>query len=170
MRKSFLLIASLILATGAVSTANAETEWGLGFLSYEVPIGVFVGVNEQATIHAAFDYDKIDKKNDPEYETEFAFLAALVWDFWHGENWGFGVSPGVMYRTLSPVTGDSDSFTAIPIRLTGHWNPASNVSFWFSHGLDIVIASPGDPDVDSTTNFFTNGDNLGMFGFTIWAP
>ena len=49
--------------------------------------------------------------------------------------------------TATNVDGDSDSFTAIPIRLTGHWNPASNVSFWFSHGLDIVIASPETPTV-----------------------
>ncbi len=169
MRKSFLLVASLILAMGTVSTANAQTEWGLGFLHYDVPIGVFVGVNDQTTIHAAIDYQKYDvASGSGDLESEFAFAAAVIWDFWAGSNWGFGVAPGVSYRNFSPESGDSASQTNIPILLAGHWDATDNISLWFSHGLNIQITSP--PVGDSTTDWGTTGFNLTNFGFTVWAP
>ena len=169
MRKSFLLIASLILATGAVSTANAQTEWGLGFLSYEIPVGVFVAVNDQTTIHAAIDYQSYDvPSGSTELKSEFAFAAAVIWDFWMGSDWGFGVAPGVTYRNFSPETGDSSSQTTVPILLAGHWDVIDNLTLWFNHGLVFTINSPSVGD--STTDWGTTGTNLTMFGFTVWAP
>ena len=169
MRKSFLLIASLVLAMGATSTANAQTEWGLGFLHSDVPVGVFVGVNDQTTIHAAIDFEKNDvPSGSSSIETEFAFAAAVIWDFWSGSDFGFGIAPGVSYRNFSPKEGDSSSQTNIPILLAGHWDATDNISLWFSHGLNIQIDSP--PVGDSTTDFGTTGYNLTNFGFTVWAP
>lgn len=169
MRKYFLLVAGLILVTGMTSTASAQTEWGLGFLNYQIPIGVFVGVNDQTTIHAAVDFQKYDvPSGSTADETEFAFAAAVIWDFWSGSNFGFGVAPGVTYRNISPKTGDSRSQTNIPILLAGHWDATDNISLWFSHGVNIMITSP--PQGDSTTDFGTVGTNLTNFGFTVWAP
>jgi hypothetical protein len=169
MRKSILLIASLLLATGVARTANAETEWGLGFLDSDIPVGVFVKPNERTTIHGAIDYVKNDlPSGSTSIETEFAVAAAVVWDFWTATSWGFGVAPGVTYRNYSPQTGDSSSRTTIPIQLAGHWNPTDMFSLWFSHGVVVEINSP--PVGDSTTDIYTNGNNVTSFGFTVWAP
>jgi len=169
MRKFLLPIAGLVLATGISSTANAQTKWGLGFLSADIPVGVFVQPNEQLTLHGAVDFAKYDvPSGSTQLETEFAFAVALVWDFWSATNWGFGIAPGVSYRNLSPQTGDSSSETRIPIQLAGHWDPSDMLSFWFSHGVVIAIDSPAVGD--STTDFYTNGNNVTSFGFTVWAP
>jgi hypothetical protein len=171
MRTSFLLIAGLLLATGVTSTAKAEMEWGLGFLNSDIPVGVFLKPNEKTTIHAAVDYvsnDLPSSAGNATIETEVAFAAALVWDFWSASNWGFGVAPGVTYRNYSPKSGDSSSLTTIPIQLAGHWNPADMLSLWFSHGLVVAIDSPAVGD--SRTDFYTNGNNVTSFGFTVWAP
>jgi hypothetical protein len=169
MRTSILLIASLVLASGVVPTASAETQWGLGFLDSDIPVGVFVKPNDRTTLHGAIDFVKNDvPSGSSSIETEFAFAAAVVWDFWMASDWGFGVAPGVTYRNRSPQTGDSSSRTTIPIQLAGHWSPADMLSLWFSHGLVVAIDSPAVGD--STTDFYTNGNNVTSFGFTVWAP
>lgn len=176
MRKSFLLIASLILATGAVSTANAQTDWGLGFMYREFPVGVFVAPNDQLTIHGGFRFAQFDDKNlnVGDVKTEVGFVAALVWDFWSGSSWGFGFSPGVAYVNASPYEGDagsidSGSLVRIPVALKGHWDPTDNVSIWFGHGVVFDITSPIGGG-DSTTDWGTFGANWADLGFTIWAP
>ena len=169
MRTSFLLIAGLLLATGLAPTANAAGDWGLGFLSSEIPVGVFFKANDRTTIHGAIDFAKYDvPSGSSATETEVAVAAAVVWDFWTASSWGFGIAPGVSYRNFSPQTGDSHSETRIPIQLAGHWNPTDMFSLWFSHGVVVAIDSPAQGD--SQTDFYTNGNNVTDFGFTVWAP
>jgi hypothetical protein len=178
MRKFVLTIAGVaILTLTAASTASAN--WGLGYLYSDAPVGVFFGLNEQASIHVGAGFAKYDvtasSALDSSVETEFALAGALLYDIWSGDGWGFGVAPGVAFALASKVGSDakSDKVVVIHAHLKGHWDPTEWLSFWFGHGLDVEIFSPGDvgdSSFDSTTEFFTSGHNIADLGFTVWMP
>jgi hypothetical protein len=171
MHRAFKLIALLSLALVVAPAANAAN-WGPGFLYRSHPVGVFFGINDDATIHAALGFSKVDVDGPlfQDYESEFGLAGALLWDMVGGDNWGFGIAPGGRWTLLSPEDGDSDNQFLLSAALMGHWDPADMLSFWFGHGVNIHIFSPGAPNADSTTDFFTNGNNIADVGFTVWIP
>jgi hypothetical protein len=172
MHRAFKLIAMLSLALVAAPIASAAN-WGPGFLYRSHPVGAFFGINDNATVHAALRFAKDDLAEtapDATIETEFGLAGALLWDMVGGDNWGFGLAPGVRWTMLSPKDGDSDMSLLFSAALMGHWDPADMVSFWFGHGVTIDYYSPGAAGSDSRTNFYTEGANIADVGFTVWIP
>ncbi|MEZ5065570.1 MAG: hypothetical protein R3B81_12630 [bacterium] len=172
MRKSLLLLGVSLMTVSLASSANAaghSGQWGLGLLDSSAPVGVFFGVNEDATLHLGLGFHKYDVPTGTvDLETEFNFLAALEYDIWTGNQMGFGVMPALGFSSMSPNEGDGASNILIGLYLGGHWDPSDAVSFWFHHGLEIDLYSP--PVGDSTTEFGTSGVELGSFGATFWIP
>jgi hypothetical protein len=175
MRKSFLLVAAaLLMLSGATANAMPAGGFGFGFLHSEFPVGIFYGINEQTAFHVGLGFHKYDPvANSGDPDLALGFTGALVYDIWAGENWGFGIAPGVAYATTSyedTAAGSIDNSSQLWILayLQGHWDPADAVSFWFNHGIMVNTMSP--PVGDSTTEFMTEGNNLASFGFTVWLP
>lgn len=168
MRKFFLLGAAVLLASG-FTAVNAEAQVGLGYLHSDFPIGIFYDM-DGSYLAAGVGFAKNDVPEGSGFlETEFGIMGAWVMDSWSGDAWGFGPSVAAGFTSMSPEGGgDGASSTMISLGLKGHWEAASNVSFWFSHGLDIMITSP--PVGDSTTDFSTSGWNIANLGFTVWLP
>ncbi|MBZ0267468.1 hypothetical protein K8I85_04885 [bacterium] len=168
MRKFFLLGAAVLMASSFVAV-NAEAQLGLGYLHYDFPIGIFYDM-DGSTLGAGVGFAKNDVPDGSGFlETELGIMGFWAMDSWSGDSWGFGPSVAAGFTTMSPEgDGDSSSMTMIELGLRGHWDATSNVSFWFSHGVDVMISSP--PVGDSTTDFATSGWNIADLGFTVWLP
>jgi hypothetical protein len=172
MKKSLsVAVATLVLALATTPAfAGHAGQFGLGVLNSSAPVGVFIGVNDQTTVHFGIGFEKNDvPEGSGAIETQFTIAGDLEYDIWSGENWGFGVFPGIAFGIASPE-GDGDSGTAIDIALNlgGHADLISNFSAYFRHGLNISIVDTGAEGADSLTNFGTTGWNLGELGVAFW--
>lgn len=172
MRKFLVTVAaSLMLAAGFAPKAEAAV--GIGFLYSSTPIGLFFRINDQTAFHVGVGFDIQDtEENSGDRKSTFSIAGTVLFDLWTGDCWGFGLAPGVLFSTDSfednAIGEEVDSQTDILVMLwlMGHWDPCDWLSFWFGHGLTIDIHSNGD----STTDFGTEGANLGQVGFTVWLP
>jgi hypothetical protein len=173
MRKFLLTVAaSLLLATGFAPKAEASV--GIGFLYSSTPVALFFRLNDRTAFHVGVGVDIFDTEEDSgDLKSIFSVAGTVLYDLWTGDCWGFGLAPGVIFSTASFEDDDGeerDSATEIAVLLwlMGHWDPCDWLSFWFGHGLTVTIDDDGVND--STTNFGTDGANLGEVGFTVWLP
>jgi hypothetical protein len=173
MRKILLtLAAAALISTGFAPKAEASN-LGLGFLWASHPVGVFFKLNEKTVIHAALRFAMFDSVSDSGDQSSSVGLgAALIYDIWSGDCWGFGFMPGFTftndsYEDFGGVEVESQSEILVYLWLKGHWDPCEWLSFWFGHGLTIDIYDQGD---ESFTDFYTEGANLADCGFTVWLP
>jgi hypothetical protein len=175
MKKSLSVAAATLLLALATTPAFAghAGQMGLGLLSTSTPVGVFFGINDQTMVHFGLGFEKpdTDEADNGELTSQFSIAGALEYDLWSGDNWGFGVFPGVAFSSASfedvgTVSVDSASEIALALNLGGHVDLASNVSVYFVHGLDISIVDSGAGD--SATNIGTSGSDLGEFGVNFW--
>ena len=173
MKKSlFVAVAALVIAAASAVPAHAG-QTGLGLLSTSYPVGVFLKMNDKTTVHFGLGFDKPDtgSGNFGQEKLTFGLLGALEYDIWSGDNWGFGAFPCVSFATTSyedngTTSVDSSSMIDLGLYLGGHFNPVSNVSVFFKHGIDVAIDSPSVGD--SATNIQTAGWNLGELGIAFW--
>jgi hypothetical protein len=176
MRKFLVTVAaSLMLATGFAPKAEAAI--GIGFLYSSTPIGLFFRLNDQTAFHVGVGFDILDaEEGSGDQSSRFSIAGTVLYDIWTGDCWGFGLAPGLIFSTASfedDEFGDErDSATEIDVLLwlMGHWDPCDWLSFWFGHGVSIVISDSGIEGADSETNFGTDAANIGTVGFTVWLP
>jgi hypothetical protein len=170
MKKSLSVAAATLLLALATTPAFAgHSGMGLGLLSTSAPVGVFFGLSDKTMVHFGLGFDKpdTDEADNGELTSEFTILAALEYDIWSGEAWGFGVFPSVAFSSASfedVGTTSSDGATAIElgVDLGGHVDLASNVAVYFRHGLSVANVDSGAGD--SSTNIGFHGGSLGEFG------
>jgi hypothetical protein len=176
MKKSLsVAVAAIVLALATTPAfAGHAGQMGLGLLSTSAPLGVFLGINDMTTVHFGLGFNKpdTDDADNGELTSEFTIQAALEYDVWSGDNWGFGVFPCVQFASASFEdfgTTSVDGATAIDLGLFlgGHVDVVSNFSIYFKHGLDISIVDSGAGD--SSTNIGTSGQNLGEVGVALWV-
>jgi hypothetical protein len=181
MRKSFLIgaaaLVAIVLSTNAAFAGHAG-ELGLGVLYRSAPIGIFYGVSDEANLHLGLGFDSFDVEDGgPVLEkTRFAVAGALEYDIWSGESWGFGVFPGLLFESTSftdpPAGGTArDSMTEfhIAVSLGGHFDMGDHVTMYFKHGLAVEIVDTGFEGADSTTDFISDGWNVGELGINFWV-
>ncbi len=177
MRKLLLtLAAALLVGTGFAPKAEASNI-GLGFLWASHPIGVFFRINDRTVAHVALNFAMLDaEEGSGDQSSSFGLGGSIIYDLWTGDCWGFGFMPGVTFDNDSfedeEIGGEdfeveSETDIAVYLWLMGHWDPCDWLSFWFGHGLTIDI---DDESGESSTNFFTEGDNIANLGFTVWLP
>lgn len=173
MRKCLLtLVAALFIGTGLAPSQAQAGGLGLGFLWASHPVGLFFKLNDTTTAHVALRFAKFDAESGSGQQSgSIGLAAAILLDLWSGDCWGFGFAPGIAftsdsYEDFGDVEVDGTTDIHIALWLMGHWDPCEWLSFWFGHGITIEMHSNGD----STTDFYTEGVNLGNAGFTVWLP
>ncbi len=173
MRKSLFVLAALLLAATPALAGGHAGQNGLGLLYGDAPIGYFRGLNDDATLHIGLDLelpDGGDADDDGDLKSVFTIAAALEYDLWSGDGWGFGLFPGFAFTTASfedvgDVSIDSATNIHLAANLGGHLDMNQHVTVFFKHGLNIDIADDGS---ESLTDIGTSGWNLGELGVCFW--
>lgn len=177
MKKSlFVAVAAVLVAVAAApAQAGHEGQNGLGTLNAsEAQICYFRGLDERMNIciGAGFaSWDENSPFNSFDQESQFALLAALEYDLWYGDNWGFGLFPSLTFQSFSPEgEGDSATDFLIGLYLGGHADLVDNFAVFFRHGLTIEMFDSGIEGSDSSTDIYTNAFNLGDLGVAFFFP
>jgi hypothetical protein len=173
----FFAVALCLLASSAAMGADMTKRIGLGFVDSDAPIGGRYWFSEKVGLDLGFGLNKDEEFNsgtgEKESLTHWRVLGALPIKIHSvGDNRvNFNFLPAVMYNSIDNGSGmSSDNVIDLFFGLEFEAFVTEAFSVGASHGVVIVLDSPGDSTIESTTDIHLTGGNLTNFGFHYYLP